>query len=59
MKTLLILIVIVVALYVLWTLWDSLIKNKIKNKQHSIFDLHQKNISKNFVIILTTNYYIM
>ena len=48
MKTLLILIVIVVALYVLWTLWDSLIKNKIKNKQHSIFDLHQKNISKNF-----------
>lgn len=29
-------------------LWDSLIKNKIKNKQHSIFDLHQKNISKNF-----------
>ena len=47
MKTVLILIVMVVALYVLWTLWESLIKNKIKNKQHSILNLHPKEMSKN------------
>ena len=47
MKTVLILIVMVVVLYVLWTLWESLIKNKIKNKQHSILNLHPKEMSKN------------